>query len=39
MAAPRGIRNLSDNHYALRGGAGPALQEPMSMMAGFRFRY
>jgi outer membrane receptor for ferrienterochelin and colicin len=33
------VRNLSDNHYALRGISGPALQEPLSMMVGFRFRY
>jgi hypothetical protein len=33
------IRNLTDSHYALRGVAGPGLQETLSLSAGIRFRY
>jgi outer membrane receptor protein involved in Fe transport len=33
------MRNLTNHHYALRGVAGPALQEPVSGFAGLRFKY
>jgi hypothetical protein len=33
------VRNASFRRYALRGIAGPALQEPRSGLAGLRFRY
>jgi outer membrane receptor protein involved in Fe transport len=33
------IRNVTNNHYALRGISGPAQQEPIWGMAGLRFRY
>jgi outer membrane receptor protein involved in Fe transport len=33
------VRNASFRHYALRGIAGPALQEPGSVMGGLRVRY
>jgi outer membrane receptor protein involved in Fe transport len=33
------VRNLTNNHYAVRGVAGPAQQEPFSMMGGVHFRY
>jgi hypothetical protein len=33
------VRNLTNNKYALRGVAGPALQEPFAAMAGLRFHY
>ena len=32
-------RNVSSNHYALRGISGPALQEPRWFMAGLRARF
>jgi outer membrane cobalamin receptor len=33
------VRNITNHKYALRGVAGPALQEPIWGMAGFRVRY
>jgi outer membrane cobalamin receptor len=33
------VRNASHRRYALRGISGPALQEPLSALAGLRFRY
>ena len=33
------IRNVTDHRYALRGVAGPALQEAFSLSTGLRFRY
>ncbi len=33
------VRNLCDRHYALRGVAGPAQQEPLTYLIGLRLRY
>ena len=33
------VRNASFRRYALRGISGPALQEPLSILGGLRFRY
>jgi outer membrane receptor for ferrienterochelin and colicin len=33
------VRNLTDNHYALRGLLGPTPQEPLSVMGGMRFTF
>ncbi len=33
------VRNLTNHKYALRGVAGPALQEPFSVIAGIRLRH
>lgn len=33
------VRNVTNHHYAVRGSAGPAPQEPLSGFAGARFRY
>lgn len=32
-------RNLTDNHYALRGVSGLAIQEPITLMAGVHYHY
>jgi outer membrane receptor protein involved in Fe transport len=33
------LRNVTDHHYAVKGGAGAAIQEPISGFAGLRFKY
>jgi hypothetical protein len=33
------VRNVTYNHYALRGVSGPALQEPLRAVGGLRLRY
>ncbi len=33
------VRNLADSHYALRGLAGPAPQEPLTVLFGLRLRH